>query len=218
MEQVFPGVYRSSDDLYTANAVPGVQVYGEPLKTVEGVEYRRWSYERSKAAGAIKKGIRDVPIQRDDAVLYLGASTGTTVSHVSDIVSQGMVYAVEYSPKVARQLLDLATQRNNVAPILGDARTPADYMPLCSTVDVIYQDVAQRDQAAILQRNADAYLREGGHAMIAIKARSVSTSEEPEAVFDRVKETLRETFEIVDGVKLAPFHADHLFLLLQYED
>lgn len=216
MERVFPGVYRSGDDLYTLNAVPGEQVYGEPLIQDNGEEYRRWSYERSKAAGAIKKGIRDFPVKQDDTVLYLGASTGTTASHIADIVQEDVVYAVEYSPKVARQLLEVAGQRENIAPILGDARIPAEYMPLCSTADVIYQDVAQRDQAAILQRNATTYLREGGHAMIAIKARSVSTSDEPEVVFDAVKETLQETFTIVDGVKLAPFHADHLFLLLRY--
>lgn len=215
MEQVFPGVYRIDGDLYTENLVPGNTVYGETTRNVEGTEYRAWSADRSKAAGAITKGIRDFPIDRDDAVLYLGASTGTTVSHVSDIVSDGVAYAVEYAPKIARTLLSHTEDRDNVAPILGDARTPDDYAPLCAQVDVLYQDVAQQDQVGILKRNADTFLKEGGHAMIAIKAQSISSSRPPRDVFDEAKENLRERFEIVDGKTLAPFHDDHLFLLLR---
>lgn len=213
MDEQFPGVFRD-DGYFTENLVPGERVYGEALVEQDGVEYRRWDPHRSKAAAALTKGLRDFPLDRDDAVLYLGASTGTTVSHVSDIVTGGAVYAVEHAPAVARQLLEAMEDRGNVAPVLGDARTPEDYAALVPRVDVIYQDVAQRDQVRILKANADAYLREGGHAMIAIKAQSIASSP-PEEVFADAKEALRDRFDVVHGVKLAPFHEDHLFLLLR---
>ncbi|MDY6765906.1 MAG: fibrillarin-like rRNA/tRNA 2'-O-methyltransferase, partial [Candidatus Nanohaloarchaea archaeon] len=110
----------------------------------------------------------------------------------------------------------LADARENIAPIIADARTPGDYAPLCSAVDVIYQDVAQRDQVGILQRNADLFLQDSGYAMLAVKAQSISTEKQPGKVFDEVKEQLRETFDIVAGRTLSPFHEDHLFLVLQY--
>ncbi len=216
MNEVTPGIYTEDDRLYTENLVPGTAVYGEDLVDHQGAEYRYWDPDRSKAAAALTKDLESFPVERDSDVLYLGASTGTTVSHVSDIVTDGMVYAVEYAPAVARQLVALAEDRDNIAPIIGDARTPDDYAPLCSSVDVIYQDVAQRDQVGILQRNADLFLKAGGHAMIAVKARSISTEKQPEAVFEEVKEQLQGTFDIVAGRTLAPFHDDHLFLVLQY--
>ncbi|MFB6294642.1 MAG: fibrillarin-like rRNA/tRNA 2'-O-methyltransferase, partial [Candidatus Nanohaloarchaea archaeon] len=211
-----PGIYTEDGDLYTENAVPGTAVYGEDLVTREGTEYRRWDPHRSKAAAALTKDLEPFPVERDSDVLYLGASTGTTVSHVADIATAGMVYAVEYAPAVARQLVTFAEHRDNIAPIIADARTPEEYAPLCSAVDVLYQDVAQRDQVGILQRNADTFLREDGHALLAVKARSISTETEPEAVFAGVKEQLQESFDIVAGKKLSPFHDDHLFLVLQY--
>ncbi len=216
MEERFPGVYKENESFYTENLVPGSAVYGEPLLRSGGSEYRRWDYNRSKAAAALKKGVTRFPVARDGAVLYLGASTGTTVSHISDIVNEGIVYAVEYAPKVARGLVSLADTRENIAPILGDARKPAAYASLCSTVDVIYQDVAQKGQIRILKENADLFLRPAGHAMIAIKAQSISSTEPAETVFEQAKDQLREDFKILAGKKLAPFHTDHLYLVLKY--
>ncbi|MDY6769002.1 MAG: fibrillarin-like rRNA/tRNA 2'-O-methyltransferase [Candidatus Nanohaloarchaea archaeon] len=214
MEELFPGVYQDGDALYTRNLVPGETVYGEDL-VEEDVEYRRWDPHRSKAAAALTKDLSAFPVDEESAVLYLGASTGTTVSHVSDIAASGFVYAVEYAPAIARKLLQLGEQRENVAPILGDARTPEEYAPLCSEVDVIYQDVAQRDQVRILEENADTFLTDDGHALLAIKAQSIASEKEPAEVFAEAKEQLREQFEIVAGKKLEPFHENHLFLVLK---
>ncbi|MDY6765793.1 MAG: fibrillarin-like rRNA/tRNA 2'-O-methyltransferase [Candidatus Nanohaloarchaea archaeon] len=216
MDEVHPGVFTDGDRFYTANQVAGETVYGEDLAVQDGVEYREWSPHRSKAAAALTKDIAAFPLERDDDVLYLGASTGTTVSHLSDICTGGMVYAVEYAPQVARQLVALSEQRENIAPLIADARTPHAYASLCSAADIIYQDVAQRDQAGILQRNADLFLKDGGHALLAIKAQSISSETPAGAVFDQVTEQLNETFDLVAGKKLAPFHTDHLFLVLRY--
>ncbi|TRZ06205.1 hypothetical protein HGM15179_020902 [Zosterops borbonicus] len=80
------------DALVTRNLVPGESVYGEKRISVEdgdtSVEYRAWNPFRSKLAAAILGGIDQIHIRPGAKVLYLGAASGTTVSHVSDIVGQ----------------------------------------------------------------------------------------------------------------------------------
>lgn len=215
MEQVQSGIVRHGGSIYTRNLVPGETVYGEELVDFDGDEYRRWDPYRSKAAAALEKDIGAFPIDAESEVLYLGASTGTTVSHLSDIAVSGMIYGVEYAGDMVRKLVKNIEARENVAPIMGDARKPREYRSLCSQVDVIYQDVAQPDQVEILRRNAEMFLKEGGHAMIAIKAQSISSSDSPEEVFGTAKEKLEERFDILAGKKLEPFHTDHLFLTLR---
>ena len=110
----------------TLNLIKGNNVYGEKLVKYNGDEYRIWDPFRSKLAGALKKGLKKLPIMNGTKVLYLGASTGTTVSHVSDIVgTNGIVFAVEPAIRVARELIEnVASKRKNVMPILEDARKP----------------------------------------------------------------------------------------------
>lgn len=50
------------------------------------IEYRAWNPFRSKLAAAILGGVDQIHIKPGAKVLYLGAASGTTVSHVSDIV------------------------------------------------------------------------------------------------------------------------------------
>lgn len=103
-------------------------------------------------------------------VLYLGAASGTTVSHVSDIVGpEGRVYAVEFSHRSGRDLLGVAQKRANIVPIIEDARHPHKYRMLVSMVDTIFADVAQPDQARIVLLNAQYFLKIGGHVVISIK-------------------------------------------------
>jgi len=79
-------------------------------------------------------------------VLYLGAASGTTVSHVSDIVGpEGTVFAVEYSERSGRDLVNMSKNRPNIVPIIEDARKPLKYRMLVSMVDCIFSDVAQPD-------------------------------------------------------------------------
>lgn len=49
-------------------------------------EYRAWNPFRSKLAAAILGGVDKIHMGPGKKVLYLGAASGTTVSHVSDIV------------------------------------------------------------------------------------------------------------------------------------
>lgn len=215
MEEIQPGIYSRGSQLYTANADPGETVYGEKLVEEDGREFRGWDPNRSKAAAAVKNGI-ELEVGRGDEILYLGAASGTTVSHFSDIVSRGFVYAVEYSETVARDLVRLAESRANVAPVVADARQPGKYRKYIEGgVDVVFQDISQRDQAEIFLKNTREYLKSGGLGLLAVKARSVSSSRDPEEIFSEVKEKLEGDMEIIDETRLEPYESDHLFLKLE---
>jgi fibrillarin-like pre-rRNA processing protein len=216
MEEIQPGIFREKDNLYTVNAVSGVKVYGEGLYDREEKEFRAWHGNRSKAAAAVLKGL-DLGIETDDEILYLGAASGTTVSHFSDILSEGFIYGVEYSDTVVRDLVGLAEKRENIAPILGNARKPEDYSDLINgKVDVVFQDISQEDQPEIFIRNSEKFLKKEGIGLFAVKAHSISTSRDEEEVFEEVKQKITEKFEIIDQVKLEPYEEKHLFLKLEF--
>ncbi|MCJ7450625.1 MAG: fibrillarin-like rRNA/tRNA 2'-O-methyltransferase [Candidatus Nanohaloarchaeota archaeon QJJ-9] len=215
MEEKFSGVWEKGEKLYTENLVPGEKVYGENLMQKDGQEYREWNPNRSKLGAAIKKGIPQTGIKKDSKVLYLGAASGTTPSHVSDIVKKGIVYAVEYSHKVINDLLSLSDKRENLAPILADARKPEEYKEIIGKVDVVFQDIAQPDQFEIAEKNIKTFLKEGGVALIAIKAKSISSSRPTEEIFNQVKEKFEEEYKIDWNSTLAPYEKDHIFLKVQ---
>jgi len=202
----------------TKNLVPGQRVYGERLYHYQGEEYREWNAYRSKLAAALLKGLAELPVGRGDRLLYLGIASGTTASHVSDIVGwEGRIYGVEFAPRVMRDLLLVVAERRNIYPILGDARFPEKYRHLVEGVDGLYSDVAQPEQAAIVVRNARFFLRDGGYLLLAIKARSIDVTLEPSEVYRREIETLRSGgFEIVDVVHLDPFDRDHAMIYARY--
>ena len=204
--------------LATLNLAPGRRVYGERLFRIGDKEYREWNAYRSKLAAAILKGISEMPLDNGHKVLYLGAATGTTVSHVSDIIGvKGKVYAVEFAPRVMRELVTVAEYRKNIIPILGDARFPQLYREILEEVDGLYSDVAQPEQAKLVADNAEYFLKDGGYMFLAIKARSVDVTLEPSEVYKREIETLKERgFEIVDVVHLEPFDKDHAMVLARY--
>ncbi|EEB99613.1 hypothetical protein MPER_00676 [Moniliophthora perniciosa FA553] len=176
--------------LVTKNLVPGDSVYGEKRISVDGgvdgtkVEYRVWNPFRSKLAAGVLGGLDDIFIAPGKRVLYLGAASGTSVSHVADIVGpEGIVYAVEFSPRSGRDLINMAKKRTNVIPIVEDARLPRKYRMLLSQVDVIFADVAQPDQARIVILNAEHFLKDGGHVVISIKASCVDSTIAPDILF-----------------------------------
>ncbi|MDF1557303.1 MAG: fibrillarin-like rRNA/tRNA 2'-O-methyltransferase [ANME-2 cluster archaeon] len=198
--------------LATKNFVPGTRVYGEKLVSKNGIEYRLWSPHRSKLAAMIEKGM-NIPIEPDSSVLYLGAASGTTASHVSDMVTTGRVFAVEFAPRVMRDLINVCIPRRNLIPILADAAKPVSYKAITGMVDVIYQDVAQPGQAGIAIANARESLKPGGHLIMVIKARSVDSTVNPKQVFNQELEKLYTEFNVLDTKELEPFHKDHLALV-----
>lgn len=210
----YDGVFVEGEDLYTVNSTPGGAVYGEALLRVEGREYRRWNPRRSKLAALLQLGFPEYPFRKESRVLYLGAGTGTTISHIADIVRRGTVYGVEVAPKAFQKLLRLAEGRKNLVPLLGDARKPAGYRPLLEPVDVLYQDVAQRDQAAIFLKNAS-FLRPQGVGLLMVKARSVDAAARPEGVYRQAQQTLRKAGLRVDALRrLEPYQRDHAALFV----
>jgi len=198
--------------LATRNLTPGRTVYGERLVRFGGVEYRLWNPFRSKLAAAVLNGLRNMPINEGGQILYLGAATGTTPSHVSDIVgAEGSVYCVEFAPRVFRELIvNVCKYRENMFPILADARNPELYSMLVGSVSVVYCDVAQPEQASILAENANMYLEEEGWALLAVKARSIDAAKSLRRIYRMEKETLeKHGFTVEEEVKLEPYDKAH---------
>lgn len=216
----FSGVYTVTDrdqkSIATKSLLPGTSVYGEKLIKLGDDEFRLWSPRRSKLAAAIKQGLTEMPIQPGSKVLYLGAASGTTVSHCSDIVGpNGLVYGVEFSQRTVRDLVQLAATRPNILPILEDARHPTRYAPLVSgTIEVVYQDVAQPDQASILYENLKTFCSFGAWGMLAIKARSIDSTSNLDEIYSREIALLdNKGLQIVENINLDPLEKDHRFIV-----
>jgi fibrillarin-like pre-rRNA processing protein len=220
----FPAVYQATLDdgaqrLATKNLTPGRNVYGERLIRYEGVEYRVWDAFRSKLAAAILKNLGIVPIKPNHMVLYLGAASGTTASHVSDIVGEkGHVYCVEFASRAMRELVNnVCPYRLNMSPILEDARLPEKYAIFINgKVEDVYCDIAQPEQARILADNADLFLKESGWAMLAVKAQSIDVTQEPSEIYEREMKVLESRgFRVEEVVHLEPYDKAHAMIVAQ---
>ena len=211
-ETKFKGIYeirKKKRSLFTKNFVPGKRVYDEMLVKENGKEYREWDPKRSKLAAAILNGINQIGLKEDDVVLYLGASTGTTCSYISDILANGFIFALDFAPRVVRELVFLSNERNNIAPILADANKPEKYIKRISEVDYIYQDIAQKNQAEIFLKNSRIFLKKGGFCFIAVQSRSIDVTKKPKAVFNEIRNKLEKELTIVDYKELSPYQKDH---------
>jgi fibrillarin-like pre-rRNA processing protein len=188
-------------------------VYGEKLVQFKDVEYRSWVPYRSKLAAAILNGCAHIPIEQHSRILYLGAANGTTVSHLSDIVTEGLIYAVDISPRAMRDLVQVSTARHNIIPILGDANRPEDYLPLIETVDMVYQDISQRNQVALFIKNM---VQTGSpEGILMVKTRSIDVKMSPQKMFSIIKAKLLEHFgEIRDAVSLHPYEKAHFAIFV----
>jgi fibrillarin-like pre-rRNA processing protein len=201
--------------LATQNLIKGNSVYGEKIIQYDDIEYRLWDPFRSKLAGAIIKGLKENHIKQSSKVLYLGASTGTTVSHVSDIIGNtGIIFPVEPSVRVARELLEnVSSKRNNIIPILSDARNYLKYYGYFGIVDIVYSDIAQPDQTMIAIDNCKSYLKDNGDLLIIIKTRSIDVLTDPKTVTQNEAKKLEENnFTIIQIINLEPFEKDHFII------
>ncbi|KAG9899046.1 Fibrillarin, partial [Aureobasidium melanogenum] len=228
-------IARGKEDmLCTRSMALGIAVYGEKRITVDSpapvvengetaaatkVEYRVWNPFRSKIAAGILGGLQDIYMKPGSKVLYLGSASGTSVSHVADIVGPtGTVYAVEFSHRSGRDLINMATHRTNVIPIVEDARHPLKYRMLVGMVDCIFADVAQPDQARIVGLNAHLFLKVGGGVLVSIKANCIDSTAAPEAVFAREVQKMREErIKPKEQLTLEPFERDHAMVAGIYQ-
>jgi len=201
--------------LATENLIPKNQVYNEKLVKIKGTEYRIWNPFRSKLAATIMNGLRDFPFMQKSSVLYLGVSTGTTISHISDIVGQnGIIFGIEHTSRVARDFLDrVASHRKNIIPIIQDARKPQEYFSVFKKVDVVYVDIAQPDQTDIAINNCKMYLKSNGYLFLVIKARSIDVTKDTNKVISNEIKKLESLFEIKQIINLQPYDKDHAIVI-----
>ena len=200
------------------NSFKSRMVYNEKLITKKGIEYRSWDPFRSKLAAAIMNGLEIFPFKKKSTVLYLGVSTGTTVSHISDIVGPtGIIFGVEHASRVARDFLDrVASHRSNIIPILQDARKPKEYFSVFGKVDVVYVDIAQPDQTNIAIENCKMYLKKEGYFFLVIKTRSIDVTKSPRRIVDEEIEKMKVHFEILQVIDLLPYDKDHAMVIAKF--
>ncbi len=193
--EIFKGVHKKGNGLYT-----------------KGKNLEEWNPYKSKPAAAILLGLQDFPVKKGQKILYLGAAHGTTLSHFSNIVGdKGLIYGVEISAKIISNLVEKVKKKLNVVPLLEDARFPEKYGWI-GNVDLIYEDIAQRDQVQILKRNK-VFLKEGGIVVIALKAKAIDSVKEVKEIYREAIKELSKDFEILEVLDLEPYEHDHLFIV-----
>ena len=215
----YPNVYSKKDGkrskLFTKNLVPGISLFEEKLFREGGTEYREWDPKRSKLAAAIVKQISQIGIKEGNTVLYLGASHGYTPSFVSDMIGKkGFMFAIDFAPVVVRDLVFICEQRKNMTPLLEDCNHPENYKDKITKVDIVYQDIAQKNQVEIFLKNMQ-FAKPDGFGLLALKARSVDVTKKPKDVFKEVRRQLEKEVKIVDYRELDPFEKDHCFFVVK---
>ncbi|MGB6500766.1 MAG: fibrillarin-like rRNA/tRNA 2'-O-methyltransferase [Thermoplasmata archaeon] len=202
------------DELWTETVGELPSVYGEGWQERDGRQFRRFEPARSKLAAGIVAGWEGPLPRPGERWLYLGAASGTTASHVADLVGPtGRVYAVERSLRPFARLLATSERWPNLLPILGDARDPGGYADLVPPADGLYADIAQPDQAEIVERNAALLLRGDGSALlVALKTASMGRERSAVRHRDAAEASLSAETDLETGVRLDPFHRGHYLI------
>ncbi len=203
--------------LYSKNLIPGSKISNEKLINYKGIEYREWDPYRSKLAALILEKPFTNFLSNKMNCLYLGAASGTTISHLSDILREGVIYGVEFAGRIIRQLIQNISNRPNIISIFGDARYPESYAnSIFTDIDVIYQDVAQPTQAEIAISNGNYYLKDGGLIIIAIKSQSIDSIVKSEKIYEREKNIFENAgYDIVESINIDKYAANHIVLIVQ---
>ena len=201
--------------LYTKNLTPGIKVYGERLHNFKGIEYREWDPYRSKLAALMLENPETDILADITSCLYLGASSGTTISHLSDLIPNGVIFGVEFAERSIRQLIQNMSNRQNVVPILGDANFPEDYAnSIFKKVDLVYQDVAQPNQSEIAIKNCNYYLKNKAYLLLAIKSQSIDSVKKSEIIYSQEKKILEKgSFDIIESINIHKYAANHLIII-----
>lgn len=228
---VFSQRKGKSSHIYTVSLDPGFKVYDEKTFRVkkgtldishsedypETLEIREWNPNKSKLGAAISLKAKIPGLFYGAKVLYLGCSYGTTVSHVSDVVGKGgIVFGLDFAPVVMKKFYFLSQRRKNIIPIMADANKPEEYRIIVPKVDVLFEDVAQKNQVEIFIKNAKSYLKSRGIGMLAVKSRSIDVAKRPDVIYKEIRSVLKKHAEIVDFVRLDRFEKDHGFFVLRF--
>lgn len=217
-KKIFEEVYLVNNHIATKNLVAGEKVYGEELVKISGTEYRWWNPYRSKIAAAIKNGLKEFPVKPESKILYLGSAEGTTISHLSDITGdKGLIFGVDINAKTMQKFLYLCEKRKNLLPILADANRPETLKEYLqgTKVDVLCQDVSQKNQAEIFLKNARMYLKPSGKGLLSVKARSISQTKTFKQIVKNEEKKLENEFSIIQTIDLNPFETDHAMVFCE---
>jgi len=211
----FPNIFIDKKKLYT-KSLDKNSFFEEKIVVEGGVSYREWDPKRSKLAAGLLKGLSQIGFKEGSVVLYLGASHGYTTSFVSDIVgNKGFIFAIDIAPQVTRDLVSLAEQRKNIAPILANCNHPEKYKELVTQANIVYQDIAQKNQVQIFLKNCDAYLKKDSFGLLALKSRSIDVTKKPRDVYRQVMKELEKKITIVDYRVLDPYEKDHALFIVK---
>jgi fibrillarin-like pre-rRNA processing protein len=176
---------------------------------------RFWDPTRSKVCAALKKKINLFPITSNSKILYLGVAEGYTISYISDIITKGIAIGVDISAHSMQKFYLISKKRENLVPILEDANKPENYKDLIDfKVDLIIQDVAQKNQIEILKKNSDFFLKESGYVMLSLKTTAISQGKTNNIINEQLKE-FEKHFKIIDKKRLDPFEKKHIFVIGQ---
>ncbi len=215
----FPNLYilglKQNPKYLTKNLIPGTRVYGEKNLKIDNDEFRVWDPHKSKLAAIIHRRATQLQLNRKMNCLYLGASTVTTISHLSDILDKGVIYGVEFSERSMRQLIQNTKSRPNIVPILADARYPDSYLKFIFTdIDLIYQDIAQPNQSEIALLNSKYYLKKEGTLIIAIKSQSISSVQKSKEIYKNERKILKQGgFKILESINIQKYAANHIVFI-----
>ena len=219
------GVRKEGRTLWTRNAVKGKSVRGERRKRDGRIEWRRWDPTKSKVAAAILRTSSEpssILPNPGSTCLYLGASSGGTVSHIHDFVCGaenhhgGQVVAVEISPRMSRELISVSESRPGMVPVLGDARKTQSVAPFIrSKVDWIHQDLSIADQAETFVKIAMNFLLPGGVGLLSLKAASERSSEgDDSARFHNAEIILQNSkLSLLERIELRGLEEQHVLFV-----
>ena len=202
--------------IYTKSLLPGKTHFEEKTIRSAGEEFREFDPTRSKLAAMAAKGCTNIGIRKNDIILYLGCSHGYTCSFLSDVVGrEGLIFGIDPAPRVMRDFVFLSKERTNLIPILADANHPEEYIRRVCQADIVYQDIAQRNQEDIFIRNCKLFLKKGGYGLLAIKARSIDIKRRPKDLFEEIRRNLEKVFTVIDYRVLDPFEKDHCMIIVK---
>ncbi len=209
-------IYSDGRRLYTKSILPGKKHFEERTARENNDEYREFDPTHSKLSAMIMKGCTNAGIRKDDVVLYLGVSHGYTASFISDMIQEkGMLFGIDPAPRVIRDLVFLSQQRKNIVPLLADANHPEQYIGRVPGADIVYQDIAQKNQAEIFIKNCKLFLKKGGYGLLAVKARSIDIKRRSKDIFIEIRNILEKEFTVIDYKVLEPFERDHCMIIIK---
>ena len=225
------GIRKEGRTLWTRNAVKGKSVRDERRKKDSRIEWRQWEPQKSKVAACLLKTKLDpselIP-EVGSTCLYLGASSGTTVSHIHDHVCgsgnhhNGQIVSVEISPRMMRYLSKVSELRPGLIPVLGDARKPTVISPyLRDKVDWIHQDISVAEQTKSFLKISDIFLKPNGIGLLSLKAASERWMEGgDDSRFKEAEEMINssESVTLLDNIDISHFESQHRIFVIKKID